>query len=295
MAHEKEIDMTDEERASLEEEGTGPSPNDDSTPETDDELEALLNPGGDPTPDAAEAARLADEQRKADEAAAAAAANAGKQDEQPPPMLVANAPEDADAQLAKIAEDKKALTAKFDDGEMTAADFQLQLDTLNRGERTIELQVHEAQIAQKMQAQQARNSFLHEVKTFTDGTIYKDSPTAWGLLDASVKQVAADPASANLSAKQILEKAHELVLKDPVMASAFAQSKAAKGGDKGADKKPAANIPPNLGRMPAADQNDAGADRFSALDRLFARDPIAYEDAMGRLTPADREAYLARP
>lgn len=224
-------------------------------------------------------------------------AGAGDDDDAAPPapLLVAQAPADAETKLADITKQKDALATKFDDGEMTAKEYQTQLGALDKQEREIELAVHKAQIAADLNAQQARNAFLREVQDFTSGTLYKESPLAWSALDAAVKKVGSDPANANLTGRQILEKAHAEVLKDKVLATAFGQHKAAAGKeDGGKQQKKAVVLPPNLGRLPAAEPEDTSGDRFAALDRLQRTNPIEYEKAVGKLAPADLDAYLSR-
>lgn len=281
----KPEDMTDAEWDALNSDEGGLNPDDDTPIAGDDELEALAATGNE---------QQTDEEKAAADAAAAAAAAASAEEtkEQPPaPVLVVQPPADAEAKLTEIATKKADLASKFDDGELSAKDYQLQLDALNKDERAIELQVHEANMAAKMAAQQARNSFLAEVKSFTEevNPLYKQSAVAWKALDEAVKKVGSDPENANLTGKQILEKAHEIVTSDPVLKAAFGASRPAK-----AAAPRAADAPPTLGRMPAAEITDTSGDKFAALDRLSSTNPLAYEEAVGKLSPSDLEAYLSR-
>ena len=66
-----------------------------------------------------------------------------------------------------------------------------------------------------------------------------------------------------------------------------------KPGDKKVEPgKP--EIPPTLAKLPAANAQETDGGAFAALDRLAESDPEAYEAAYGKLTEAEREAYLAR-
>lgn len=297
----KPADMTDQEWEALQSDEGGLNPDDNVPLAGDDELED----GGETpeqkaareTEEAAAAAAAAagnetEEQKAARIAAEEAAANKEKPQPQAP-VMVAQPPADADAKLAEIKTSKKDLATKFDDGELSTAEYTEKMEALNDQQRQIELAVHESNIAAKLNAQQARNTFLQEVRSFTDNTLYTESPTAWSALDAAVKKVGSDPENASLSGRQILEKAHAEVLKDPLIKLAFDARKPV-GANKPADKKPGGDLPPNLSRIPAAESEDTNGDRFSSLDRLFARDPIAYEEAVGKLSQADRDAYLAR-
>ena len=54
-------------------------------------------------------------------------------------------------------------------------------------------------------------------------------------------------------------------------------------------KKKAPKVPPTLGGLPAAQGNDTAAGRFAQLDRLSGD---AFEEALAKLSAADRDAYL---
>lgn len=291
----KNEDLTQAEIDALNDPEGGLSP-DDTVPVADDsELD-----GGEKKPDDAGAGGNdgeTDEQKAARLAADAdAAADDGKNnDGQPPaPLLVAQVPADTEAQLTAIKTQKADLAQKFDDGELSAKDYQLKLDELNGQERQIELLLHKAQIAQDMSAQQARNAFLSEVKTFTEevNPLYKQSAVAWKALDEAVKKVGNDPENASLTGKQILEKAHAEVMKDPVLSAAFGQQSTARKPGK-QDAKTGEAPPPTIGRLPAAESVDTNGDKFANLDRLQAIAPMKYEEAVGKLSPADLEAYLS--
>lgn len=290
--------MTDVEWNALQSEDGGPNPDETTVLDLGDE-DTTTGAGGDDTTEGGEGE---DTTKGADGDDTAKGGDgqdtvSGASDDAAPqaPLLVAQVPADAEAKLTDIAKQKDALATKFDDGEMTAKEYQTQLGALDKQEREIELAVHKAQIASDLNAQQARNAFLREVQDFTSGTLYKESPLAWSALDAAVKKVGSDPANANLNGRQILEKAHAEVLKDKVLATAFAQHKAPAKDDQG--KHPAkkqVDLPPNLGRMPAAEPEDTSGDRFASLDRMQRTNPLEYEKAVGKLSPADLEAYLSR-
>ena len=139
--HEIDDGLTDEERAALvEEEATGNTETD--TPPADAEA-------------AAEAAAAAEtDPPKVDDAAAAAAAATEEVEtteapQQSAPILVAPPPEDATAKLAEIDSKKDALLTQFDDGDITAREYQKQLDALAKEERSIERAQDRAELAAK--------------------------------------------------------------------------------------------------------------------------------------------------
>jgi hypothetical protein len=217
----------------------------------------------------------------------------------PQPILVAEAPADADAKLKEIGEKKGELLDQFDNGDITAKEYQSQLDVLNRDERTIERQVEKAQTAADMNAQQQKNTWLGQVQDFTskDHPEYGTSRSRWMALDTFVKEIANDPANAQLSGQQILAKAHEMVVADLGAAPAGAKKDDTRKLDDKAGKplKGAKVVPPQtLAKVPAADHNELEENgRWAALDRIADSDPIAYEDQLMKLSNADRDAYLA--
>lgn len=218
------------------------------------------------------------------------------QPQAPPPVFVAEAPADAQEKLDAIKTSKEELLAKFDDGDITTAEYHKELDALNKQEREIELAVHEAKLAEKMAMQQARNEFLNTAKHFTSQTHpeYAKNADLYNKLDQTVRELANMPSMANATGLQILERAHALVKIDNP--DAF---KEAAGSDEPAKppKTPAKapNLPPNLSKVPNADMNDTNGGEFAALDRLAnSGDVEAYEAAIAKLPPAKLESYLQR-
>jgi hypothetical protein len=60
---------------------------------------------------------------------------------------------------------------------------------------------------------------------------------------------------------------------------------------KGERKQP--ELPPTLRSVPAAESADTSGNRFAALDRLLETDPMAHEEALAKMSRADRDAYMA--
>ena len=247
----------------------------------------------------ADAQAKADADAKAKADADAAAAEAAKQQEQQPaeqkpqsaPYLVAEAPADAEAKLTEIATKKGELATKFDDGEVTTAEYQAELDKLNREERAIERQIDRAQLAAEMEEQRATNERETAINTFLAGVDIPRDPKnlRFQVLDAAVRSVASDEANADLSAPQIMQKAYDLCVEQGVL-----QAKAAPKQQQQQQQAPAKKqieAPPSLARMPAAEATDTGENRFAWLAAI--RDPDKHEAAFNKLSAADQEAYLA--
>lgn len=230
--------------------------------------------------------------------AGAADADAGATAVQVPqlaPLLVAEAPADADAKLTEIGQKKSELSDQFENGDITAKEYQTGLDALNKEERGIERAVEKAQIAAEMRQQQETNNWLTQVQDFISAKQpeYSTSTVRYMALDAFVRQLGSDPANANMTGAQILAEAHKRVVEDlgeAKPAKGHPQAKAEGQPLKGSQAQP----PKTLGKVPAADHNDMNDGKYAALDRLMDTDPIAFEEKLAGMPPAERDDYLAR-
>lgn len=300
--------LTDEERAAL------------AAPDEDDDAAAAAA-AADPAADAAAAIKPAEGAADADAsaegnggqtaaegdtaaadggAAAQPAAEAGASAEpsaapQPgAPVFVAYAPEDAEAKLAAIGTAKSELDKKFDDGDITNAEYRRDLDALNKQERDIELDLREAKLAEKMENQRQKNEWDRECSGFLaahpeyQGEANKE---VFQKLNETVMVVAR--MNPQLSGPAILEKAHKFVQLEgnvPTAAPAPAPAKAAAAPAKPAVPKQVAQ--PSLHAVPAAQQAEAGEGRFASLRGLNG---FQLEAALQKMSQADRDAFMAEP
>ncbi|MBU9386632.1 hypothetical protein [Burkholderia multivorans] len=229
----------------------------------------------------------------------AAAADAPQHADQIVPLLVAEAPADADAKLKEIGDKKAALVEQFDNGDITAKEYQTQLDVLGKQERELERAIDKAKIAAEMKQQQEMNAWLGQVKDFTsrEHPEYSKSRVRWLALDSFVKEIANDPANASLDGREILRRAHERVVEDLGEAPGAAAGAGAKDDGK-PDGRPMkgskAEPPKTLAKVPAAENVDINESRWAAFDRLAATDPEALEEKLMKLSPAERDEYLSR-
>ena len=272
--------LTDEEREALNDEDTIVAEADPATGD-DNDIEEEAAAGDDPADDKADTNAAA----AAEPAAAAAPESTSEDKPQQAPILVAPSIEDADGKLSAIATQKESLLTQFDDGDITAREFQKAMDELNKQERQIELDVREAQLAAKMEAQRAQNEWIDTCNAFLESNpVYKDNVRLYRALDAEVKELAQKPETANWSGAKFLAEAHKALAEAFNLPAANAPTNKQRRTD---------NLPPNLAKVPAADVNDTDGGRFAVLDRLAATDPIAYEDALAKMPEAERNAYMA--
>lgn len=262
-----------------------------------DDQEALTPEQEQEKADADEAAAA---QKKIDDDAAAAAAEAAKPQEEAParaPILVAEAPEGAEARLAEIATAKAELGDKFDDGDLTSKEYQAELDKLSKEERTLERAIDKAQIAQDLENQRITNERMNEINTFLKEVEIPHDPKnlRFRVLDAAVRDVANDEANVNLSAREVMQKAYDLCIAEGALV-AKAKTPAAVVDDKKTTQQPAKqkapiNAPPSLANLPASEITNTEDNRFAYLNRIT--DPDKREAAFAKLSAADQEAYLA--
>lgn len=277
-----EIDdgLTDEERAALADDDGG----DASTTDADADAGAADNGQG------------ADNEQQAEEAAAAAeqanTADAGAEAEpetqpQPAPILVASPVEEANTRLTAIQGEKDSLLDKFDNGDITAREYQTQVDALAKEERKLEFQIHEAELAGKLENQRLQNEWVSTCNKFVDDNpVYKDNPRLYKALDAEVRELANDPKTATWTGQKFLEEAHKN------LSEAFNLPSAKKATAK-VDTANKRELPPNLSKVPSAEIEDTNGGRFAVLDRMATNDPLAYEEALAKMPEAERNAYLA--
>lgn len=310
MSYEEQPDdgLTDEERAAL---AAGEGSDDDQAPTSEGEEDvneaeqqaeeaAEDQPTGEGKPDTdAVATAGADDAQQAAAAEPEQTAPVAKAEPAAPqvaqaPILVAQAPEDAEAKLAEIASKKEALADQYEAGEITLKDMMKQADALSKEALDIEMARREAELAQKMEAQRVQNVWVQDCNNFLAAHAeYKDAERLQQL-DETIKALARIPSNAGMSNQDALAKAHRMVramngepVDDAPKAAAPAPAKVAPPQV----KKP--EIPPDIGKLPAAAMNDTTGGEFAALESLRKSGNVeAYEDALSSLSEAARARYL---
>lgn len=286
--HEIDDGLTDEERAALQEEEVGAEA--EAATETETETAEEAAPA---TEEAAEAAALAEPAAEAEPAQEATPTAEAEPEPAAPaaqPILVAQVPQDAEARLAEIATQKEELLTKFDDGEITGREFQKQLDVLAKAEREIEFDVREAKLAEKLENQRLANDWNATCSAFVErNPAYKEMPWLYRELDAKVREIASKPETVNWPGQKFLDEAHKQLKEQYKFPDST--TPAAKPPVQAPAKD--RNLPPNLAKVPAADIEDTGGNRFAVLDRMASQDPLAYEEALARMPDAERNAYLS--
>lgn len=232
-------------------------------------------------PDAGAAEAVQQEQPGAEAEGAAA------QDEAAPAWVL---PGDFDDRLKGLKDEKKQLAVKFDEGELTGAEFHEQLSALDEQYDVLRGQKIEASIAWNA----AKREFGAAVNAFlTDHPQYEQGSMLYSLLDAEVRRL--QGSAVNPLNPDLLAKAHARIAAD--IEKAYGVKPAAKpeqpkkaAAAQAQARRPAP--PPSLASVPAADIEDTDdGGEFSALDRLADRDRLGYEKALADLRRKSPDAY----
>lgn len=261
------------------------------------EAEAAKDPEAEAAAAAAAAAAKPGAVEQTPEEKAAAEVAAAAQEEQAPevkvsqPVLVAQVPEGTHERLTAIADEKKAITAKFDDGDLTASEMNAELEALNKEERKLERVLDRAEIAADLENQRIANERTNEINTFLSDVKIPNDPKnlRFQTLNQAVIQVANDPANAQLGATAIMQKAHDLCVSEGVLPPKTLTSGPIPPKTQVAPPKPL-NAPPTLASLPASDIAATEENRFAHLNRM---NPDQREAAFAKMNEADQNAYLA--
>lgn len=241
------------------------------------------------------AAKLAADAAAADDAGAEAAgadeAGADASDdanEKRPAWLDA---EDVSAKKAELKQQLAELSKKFDDGDLMATEFNAQREAIEEQREALLKQEIKTETQRDLGLQKWRDDvadFSKDKPQYQPGGILREA------LDKKVKELQVN--AVNPLSPRLLEKAHAEIQKALGLPLGKAETPAPKKDEPAktpAPRRPAP--PPTLAHIPATDITDAddGAE-FSHLDQLLERDSVRFEQELARLSPADRDRYLAR-
>lgn len=209
----------------------------------------------------------------------------------PPGPAPYTAPADIDKKIADLRAEQDALAEQFDAGDLTAVEF-------NRKRAELDDQLFDHRMAKQRAAQSFEDrrhhwdnvtvsAFLGEHDEYEPGSALFDS------LDLEVRKLQVGEFKADPFDPAIMEKAHERVMASwrKVNGKAADPDKPADPADPGKQRE----IPPNLGGLPSAGEDDltGNGGQFAYLDRLMEKQPLQFEKELAKLTDAQREQYLA--
>lgn len=288
-------DMTDDELDGLTEEERLGLLEDDDDEAGDDPAAAALEAlkAGNDDPDGEDEGDGKGDGKGDDDPAADKGDDAAKAEEDKParreevPLLSAEVPANANTRLKEIEDAKDALAQKFDDGELSAKEHMAQLRELDKEADGIKQAIFKADISKEMQAKEVERNWMSDVDRFlAEHPEISKNELVYNAFDAVVRKVTGDDANSKLSNLGFLTKAYGIWADQLGIKAAKADPETKEPGKKADEPaKKGRNIPPTLGRgVPASDISSVDDGKYAALDRLRDADPIAFENALSRMT-----------
>lgn len=207
----------------------------------------------------------------------------------PAPLFTAELPEDIEAKRTEIDGKEDTLVEQFDNGDITFAEYNKQIRTLNNERAALERIELKAEMAREAQQAQIDNQWQGALNTFLEEHPEIDLSNEFhhAAFDKLLRQhTAGVMEKGGLPGLREIKKAHG----DFVKTFNLQSNKPAPKEKQTAKTPKYREVPPNLGKVPAAANADMDDGRFAALDKL---PPDKFEAAFAKLSEADRNAYLS--
>jgi hypothetical protein len=291
--------LTPEERAAIEDDQPSPDEqaalariaegagDDDDSDDDDNSGDAAPVEGQGAAPAAsAEANADTDTDTDADEEPAPAAA----------PRYEARLPSDYDDQIKSLKDRDAELREKFKAGEIDIDERDQGLAELSEQREQLLVLRAKAEISQEMNQQTAAQQWQNTVNTFVataakeeGGIDYRKDPAKAEDLDQFVKFLANKQENADKPMQWFLDEAHKRVLALHGVARAQPKPGDALADAKSKRKPPVDALPASLAQVPGSDGPGDVAGEFADIEAL---DGMEYEDAIARMSPAQREKFL---
>ena len=184
------------------------------------------------------------------------------------------------------------LQQKWDDGELTEAEYNIETSVLERKMARLEGKIEAAEEQAEEEAakierynQQIQLAWNQEEKSFfeqPENKAFLESPRKLEALNKIVTELQQNPNLTPKDFNKLLKDARNSYVQEFGEFYQGAKSTPSKPA------KPQPKIPQTLGNVPAALPN-ADGNKFAHLDKLSGKD---YESALAKLSPEDQEAYL---
>lgn len=208
------------------------------------------------------------------------------------PQYQAKAVEDYDKKMADFATQKTELRQKLKDGDLDIEEYEQQKDVVAAAEASLREEQFKVKFAAEQREQVLAQRWEWEQEQFfgdEKNAVYKDSKLL-DRLNVAVKVIATDPVNAGKSGVWVLQEADRITR---AMAGIDVKKPDAEPNEKkeNARKPDLSVVPKTLAHLPAAEIAQMGdVGEFDHIDRL---EGLEYERAVGALTTAQRDRYLA--
>lgn len=238
--------------------------------------------------EAAAAAAAAAEPDAAAKEAAEAAENAKLIDL--PKGWNAQLPEDYETRVQANEDAQTANTKAYDDGDISFAEYTKEQRKLDRESRSIEKEKDTIELDRKLASESVMGRWQGVMSAFLPQHPELNTTTFRGeAFDTILKRVTAETLNkGKIPGLADAEKAYKEWCTEFNVepTNVTAQKKATVPAKK---EKVKTKVPPTLGGLPAAQATDTQDGRFAQLDRMTGE---KYEEALAKLSSAERDAYL---
>lgn len=206
--------------------------------------------------------------------------------------------------MAATQADKDAAFDKYNDGEMTEAEYKAEIARIDT-ESATKVFENARQIAAEREITERRMAFRDEAVSYLKEIPELASDAHLQAFDAKVRAITADPRFDKLSYRQILERAHKAYLDEQDVtiavipplpgkkAPAPAKEKAAEPAQEPPKKKRPDPVP-TLANIPAAAITEAADGKYAQLQKAIDNaGPEELERILGSMSEAEREAFAS--
>jgi len=233
-------------------------------------------------------------EQAAEQAAEQPAAEAAAVEEKPAPaiprprgVIDASLPEDFEERVKTNEQALLDLDKKYDDGDISHTEWRAELRKLDRESRDLEKMKDRAELARESSQQALMNHWQGLIQPFLGKhpELAEDQVSMDGF-DSYLKATTGPVMEAGGTPGQAeIDKAYGMWCKRFNFTPAGEQQQQAPAGKK------SITAPPTLGGLPVSNGNSVEDGRWAALDRL---EGVAYEEALGKLSAAELDAYSQR-
>jgi hypothetical protein len=207
----------------------------------------------------------------------------------PKPIYTAQVPADIAQKLAALESADDDIQTKYDNGEIDHAEAKARRAELRLQRDELTIAKAKAEISQEMQAQAAQSAWETNVNAFLDSVAasvdYRKDADKAADLDEFVKKLAMNPAHDGKPMGWFLSEAHKRVQALHGLPMDAPKAQPAKPSR---SRTPMDDAPRTLAHVPGGDGPGDVGDEFADI---LALDGYALEDALARMTPAQRERF----
>lgn len=222
-----------------------------------------------------------DEQKQQEEAAAAAEAAKPAVTPRPRGVVDAQLPDDFDAQVKANEDAMTALEKRYDDGDISFAEFRAEQRTLDRESRKLDRLADRAELAQESSQQALINNWVAVINPFTAAhPELSEDDVSKSAFDTYLRQTTGPVMEAGGQPGQAeIDAAYALWCKRFNFTPTGGQQTTTTA-------KRDIKVPPTLGGLPAASATSVEDGKLAAIQRLSG---VEYEEALAKLSSAEIE------